>query len=104
MVYLPSSIKPDDSFPKGKQHLAEDPSSTDVFYDTLFDEYLIRPSALRDVLYPNYIRHYLIGTSKRYKNFMRSCIVVEVTVVLMMMKIALHVVQVTKNQKFPVPR
>ena len=64
IIYLPTSIKPDYGFLKRKQHLPEDPTSTDVFYDTLFDKYLDRPDELQDVLYPDYIRHYMIGTSQ----------------------------------------
>ena len=35
IIYLPTTIKPDYGFLKRKKHLPEDPSSTDVFYDTV---------------------------------------------------------------------
>ena len=64
IIYVPTSMKPEYGFLKRKQHLPEDPSSTDVFYDTVFDKYLDRPSELQDVLYPDYIRNYMIDTSQ----------------------------------------
>lgn len=71
--YLPTTIKPDYGFLKRKEHLPEDPSSTDVFYDNLFEKYLDRPDELQDVLYPDYVRRYIIGSSKG-KTIPQDCV------------------------------
>lgn len=96
VIYLPTTIKPDYGFLKRKEHLPEDPSSTDVFYDTLFEKYLDRPDELQDVLYPDYVCRYLIGSSKG-KQFHRIVLLQRVIIRVPGMKMIIAVQMMTSK-------
>ena len=58
VIYLPIEFETRHKVLKRREHLPEDPESTDVFYATKQEKYLMRPLELAELTYPNYFRFY----------------------------------------------
>eukprot|EP00112_Aurelia_sp_Birch-Aquarium-sp1_P026726 Seg968.10 transcript_id=Seg968.10/GoldUCD/mRNA.D3Y31 product="hypothetical protein" protein_id=Seg968.10/GoldUCD/D3Y31 len=61
IVYLPTEFNPEYGFVKRREHLPEDPESTDVFYDNYLQKYMDRPIQLEHLLYPDWAANYAIA-------------------------------------------
>ena len=62
VIYLDVPIHKDSQIKvlRQKKHLPRDPASTNVYYFTKFEKYLQRPSALKNVTYPDYFRQFAL--------------------------------------------
>ncbi len=60
VVLMPTEFNPDNGFLRWKNHLPVDPSSENVFYNTLLDQYMDRHYDLMDVLYSGWVANYIM--------------------------------------------
>ena len=64
-IFLPTEFSPLCRMLKRLQHLPNDPSSKDVYYDNMFDKYLNRPLSLKELLYEEYFQQYTIMANRK---------------------------------------
>ncbi len=68
VIYLPTDLDPEYGFLKRKQHLPQDPDSTDIYYSNYLEKYMDRPAELENVLYEEWASKYTICRTNKPRN------------------------------------